>query len=242
MSCGNTVMDRREHLKLLLAGSIGVGLPMGSGCSATDRVQSERPIAESGRGYGRTVKESAHNERLQSETFFTEAERRLVSVLSDIIIPAGDGSGSASESGVVDFVEFMMKDVPSFQVPVRGGLMWLNNQCTSRYGKPFVECSSSEQADVVDDIAWPDEAKPEMKYGVNFFNRLRDLVATGFFTSQMGLEYLGYAGNSANFWDGVPEQVLGRHGLSYDQKTLDECIKPEERGRIAKWDEHANLI
>lgn len=235
-------MDRREHLKLLIAGSVGAGLFLNTGCSTEDRQESERIIAENGGGYGRTPEEQAYNEKLKSESFFTEDEKRVVGVLSDIIIPADEVSGSATESGVIEFIEFMMKDIPSYQVPMRGGLMWLDNQCRSRFGSKFVDCNSSQQLEMVDLIAWPDDAAPDMGYGVRFFNRLRDLVATGFYTSEMGVEDLGYAGNTPNFWDGVPDEVLAAHGFSYDQKTLDECIKSEERGRIAEWDENGNLL
>jgi len=235
-------MDRREHLKLLLAGSFGAGLVLTSGCTAEDREESERIIAENGGGYGRTDEEIEHDQRLKSETFFTDAEKQLVEVLSDIIIPADEESGSASESGVVEFIEFMMKDIPSLQVPVRGGLMWLNNESGRRFDKLFVGCSDAEQSEIIEDIAWPDNASPEMAYGVRFFNRMRDLVATGFFTSEIGVEYLGYQGNTPNTWNGVPDEVLEKHNMSYDQKTLDETIRDEERGIIAEWDEQGNLI
>lgn len=120
--------------------------------------------------------------------------------------------------------------------------MWLDNQCRQRYGNVFVDCSSSEQVEMIDEIAYPDQAADEMQYGVRFFNRMRDLTSTGFFTSQMGIEDLGYQGNRTNVWDGVPQEVLDKHGLSYDQKTLDECVKPEERNIVAEWDDEGNLI
>jgi gluconate 2-dehydrogenase gamma chain len=235
-------MDRREHLKLLLAGSFGAGMVLTSGCTAAEREESERIIAESGGGYGRTDEEIEHDQRLKSETFFTDAEKRLVEVLSDIIIPADEESGSASESGVVEFIEFMMKDIPSLQVPVRGGLMWLNNESKKRFDKLFVDCSDAEQSEIIEDIAWPENATPDMAYGVGFFNRMRNLVATGFFTSEIGVEYLGYQGNTPNIWNGVPDEVLEKHNMSYDQKTLEETIRDEERGIIAEWDENGNLL
>jgi gluconate 2-dehydrogenase gamma chain len=235
-------MDRREHLKLLLAGSFGAGLILKTGCTPEDREESERIIAENGGGYGRTDEEIEHDQRLENESFFTDTEKQMVEVLSDIIIPADDESGSASETGVVEFIEFMMKDMPSLQVPTRGGLMWLNNESQKRFDRMFVDCTDTEQIEIIDDIAWPDEASPEMAYGVRFFNRMRDLVTTGFFTSETGVEYLGYQGNTPNFWDGVPDQVLEKHNLSYDQKTLEETIREEERGEIAEWDEDGNLI
>lgn len=232
-------MDRREHLKLLFAGSIGTGLLMTS-CTEED-LETSRQIIANG-SYGRTEEEQLRDERLHSDTFFTDHERNTVEVLADIIIPADETSGSATDAGVPDFIEFMMKDIPSMQVPTRGGLMWLDNQCRQRYENAFVDCSSSEQRELIDDIAYPDEAREEMQYGVRFFNRMRNLTATGFFTSRMGIEDLGYQGNRTNIWDGVPREVLDKHGLSYDQKTLDECVKPEERDRVAEWDEDGNLI
>jgi hypothetical protein len=235
-------MDRRKHLKLLLAGSFGAGFLVSGGCTEEDRRVSEQLIESGGGGYGRTPEEVAHDEELRSETFFSEEEMRMVAVLSDIIIPADETSGSATDAGVPDFIEFMMKDYPPFQVPTRGGLMWLNNQCRSRFGSTFLECNEDQRMEVIDDIAWPDSASPEMEYGVRFFNRMRNLTATGFFTSEMGIQALGYMGNRPGFWDGVPDEVLQKHGLSYDQKTLDECIKIEERNRIAEWDDDGNLL
>lgn len=235
-------MDRREHLKLLLAGGIGAGLFMATGCSEEDLRESERIIAEGGFGYGRTDYEAAHDEKLHSERFFTEAEYEMVKILADIIIPADEESGSATESGVAEFIEFMMKDDPPFQLVTRGGLMWLNHQCNRRFGKLFSECSPAERIEMVDRIAWPDDAALEMQYGVRFFNRMRDLVSTGFFTSRMGVEYLGYEGNRPGFWNGVPEEVLKKHGLEYDEKTKAECIREEDRYRIAQWDDSMNLL
>lgn len=235
-------MDRREHLKLLLAGSVGAGLFMTS-CTDEDRKISEAIITrENGIGYGRTEEEMEYDRRLHSTTFFTDSEMEMIEILADIIIPADEESGSATDTGVPDFIEFMMKDMPQLQVPTRGGLMWTNNECNKRFDKIFTECSESERLELIDDIAWPDEADPSMMFGVRFFNRMRDLVSTGFFTSRIGVEYLGYKGNTPGFWDGVPEEVLLKHGFTYDQKTLNECIKAEDRYKIADWDDDANLI
>lgn len=236
-------MDRREHLKILLAGSVGAGLFLGTSCTNEDRKKSEEIIRNgSGGGYGRTEAEKEHDRRLHNETFFSDTEFKTVETLADIIIPADETSGSATEARVPDFIEFMMKDFPAFQDPTRGGLMWLNNQCLKQFNKTFLDCSEAERMEMIDQIAWPDDADPEMEYGVRFFNRMRDLTATGFFTSEMGIEYLGYKGNSPGFWNGVPDEVLQKHGFSYDQKTLDECIKEENRYRIAEWDDEGNIL
>lgn len=235
-------MDRREHLKLLLAGGVGAGLFMATGCTEEDQQTSREIIDQYGFSYGRTSEETERDERLHSDRFFSETEFKMVEVLADIIIPADEESGSATDVGVPDFIEFMMKDFPPFQLVTRGGLMWLNSQCHSRFDKPFLECSEAERLEIIDEIAWPDRAKPEMAYGVRFFNRMRDLTATGFFTTRAGVDYLGYQGNTPGFWDGVPDEVLEKHGLEYDQKTLDECIKEEDRYRLAEWDENGNPV
>jgi gluconate 2-dehydrogenase gamma chain len=233
-------MERREYLKLMLAGSVGAGIFITAACSREDLAISEKIIASG--SYGRTEEEKDLDRQLNSETFFTDHERRTVEVLCDIIIPADEVSGSASDAGVPDFIEFMMKDIPDFQIPTRGGLMWLDSQCNSLFGKVFIDCTITEMLSMIDIIAWPDTAAPGMEYGVRFFNRMRNLTATGFFTSQIGIGDLGYMGNRPNVWDGVPDDVLKKHGLFYDSKTLDECIKPEDRNRIAGWDENGDLL
>ncbi|WP_163460364.1 gluconate 2-dehydrogenase subunit 3 family protein, partial [Escherichia coli] len=72
----------------------------------------------------------------------------------------------------------------------------------------FVSCNSKEQIEVVDSIAYPEKAKKELAQGVAFFNRMRDLVTTGFYTSEIGVKDLDYKGNVPNQWNGVPEDVL----------------------------------
>ena len=77
---------------------------------------------------------------------------------------------------------------------------------------------------MVDAIAYPKKAKPGMAQGVAFFNIIRNLVSTGFFTSQMGVKDLGYVGNAPNQWNGVPDDVLKQYGLAYTEKELKECV------------------
>ena len=77
---------------------------------------------------------------------------------------------------------------------------------------------------MIDQIAYPKKAKPEMAAGVSFFNKMRDMVATGFYTSQIGVKDIGYIGNMAAQWNGVPDDVLRQYGLSYSEKELKECI------------------
>jgi hypothetical protein len=139
-------------------------------------------------------------------------------------MPKDKVSGSASDAKVPDFIEFIVKDMPEHQVPVRGGLKWLDRHSTNKHGKQFIACTPTEQIGIVDEIAYPKKAKPEVSQGVNFFNKMRDLVTTGFYTSEIGVKDLGYMGNTPNQWNGVPADVLKQYGLAYTDKENKECI------------------
>jgi hypothetical protein len=58
----------------------------------------------------------------------------------------------------------------------------------------------------------------------------------------MGIKDLGYKGNKPNVWDGVPQEVLDKHGVSYEKEWLAKCIDQSTRGDLAKWDEEGNLL
>src|SRR5690606_38136449 len=126
------------------------------------------------------------NQRLLAEQFFTDHELATIAILADIIIPADGVSGSATDAGVPDFIEFMVKDIPSYQTPMRGGLKWLDVHSQRRYGQVFAKCSSGQQLELVDDIAYPGKAKPGLEQGVAFFSLMRNLTASGLFTSEIG--------------------------------------------------------
>ncbi|MEJ1238146.1 gluconate 2-dehydrogenase subunit 3 family protein [Chryseolinea sp. T2] len=217
-------MDRRESLKRLALGTAGAGLLVQ--CDPkTDKPAAEAQAPAAASTIDRTPDELARDQKLQAEKFFDEHEMKTISVLSDIIIPKDDKSGSATEAGVPAFIEFIVKDMPHYQTPVRGGIKWLDLQCMRRFNADFASCTAQQQIEIVDEIAYPAKAKPEMQQGVAFFNTMRDLTACGFFTSKIGVDDLGYVGNRPNQWDGVPDDVLAQYGLKYDERTLEIAPK-----------------
>src|SRR5207247_9017745 len=113
-----------------------------------------------------------------------------VRVLVDLILPKDERSGSATEAGVPEFMDFMLGDDPDLQTPVRGGLAWLDHECTDRYGQTFVACAAAERAAVLDDIAWPAKARPAAAACVAVFNRLRDRTASGRLLGRLGRQAL----------------------------------------------------
>lgn len=219
-------MDRRKYLKTLAVGTLSTGALLES--CAPEQKETTRGSDLTAAGPDRQPKEMERYAKLMGETFFNEHEMMTITVLADIIIPKDDVSGSATDAKVPEFIEFIVKDMPHHQIPMRGGLKWLDVQSMKRFDRSFVDCTSAQQIEIVDDIAFPDQAKPGMEQGVAFFNRMRDLTATGFFTSEIGVKDLGYAGNSPTRWDGVPQDVLDQYGMKYDEKTLKETVKFDE--------------
>jgi len=146
--------------------------------------------------------------------FFTAHEYATVRVLVDIIIPKDERSGAATDAGVPEFMDFLMADQPPRQTAMRGGLAWIDHQCEERYDKRFLECTAEQRTAVLDDIAWPQRAKPEFAHGVAFFNSFRDLTASGFWSSKMGVGDLQYTGNvMVPEWKGCPPEALRKIGL-----------------------------
>lgn len=214
-------MDRRKYLKTLAAGSVGAGLLLQ--CKPDQKEQA--PAVAKDLNYDRTPEELVREKALMSEKFFDEHEMKTIAALSDIIIPKDDVSGGAIDAGVPDFIEFIAKDKLGYQTPLRGGIKWLDLQCMRRFDADFVSCNHDQQIEIVDEIAYPEQAKSEMMPGVGFFNTMRDLTACGFFTSKIGLADLGYMGNRPNQWNGVPQDVLDQYGLQYDARTLEISVK-----------------
>lgn len=175
----------------------------------------------------RNPDEVKNEKRLQEmDNFFTEHEMKTISVLSNIIIPSDEISGSATDAKVPEFIAFIVKDMPAHQVPMLGGLRWLDVHCMKRFEKTFVECEQQQQLQVVDEIAFPNrKIKSGMQQGVAFFSLMRNLTATGFYTSEIGGKDIGYVGNRPNQWNGIPEDVLKQYNVAYTEKEMKECVK-----------------
>src|SRR5207244_2418624 len=123
--------------------------------------------------------------------FFNAHEWKTVRVLSDYVIPHDERSGSATDAKVPEYMDYLLAEKDASvnnQIAMRGGLAWLDTECRKRFQKSFIDSSDTQRREVLDDIAYPSKAKPEMRYGVSFFNRFRDMTASGFFSSALGWE------------------------------------------------------
>ncbi len=155
-------------------------------------------------------------ERRFQPRFFTPHEWETVRLLADLILPRDGRSGSATDAGVPELIDFLMadRDDERRQPAMRGGLAWVDIQCRERFGHDFLDCADAEQSALLDLIAWPAKAPPELSHGVEFFNSFRNLTASGFWSSKMGVRDLQYIGNRAIAeWRGCPEEQLRKLGL-----------------------------
>jgi len=156
--------------------------------------------------------------------FFRPTEWTNLRILVDLIIPRDQRSGSATEAGVPEFMDWTCSEYPSYAW-TREALRWLGAFAYETYDKSFAKCTDAQRRRLLDQIAWPKKAKPELKEGVTHFNDLRDFTASGFWSSQMGVRDLQYLGNTAvPEWKGCPPNVLTKFGVTAD--VMDRRIRP----------------
>ena len=234
-------MNRRDSLKSLVFGSIGVGVLLEGCVSGVDNETVANSLKNF--NYGRTPKEKEYDKLLFSKKCFTNNQMTLISKISNLILPPNE-FGSINDAEVPELIEFMAKDIPSYETPLKDGLVALNQNSNEKFKKAFIDCDESQQKSILDLMAYPDPdlSSSEQSEEVKWFLLFRNLTMTGYYTSKVGIEELGYKGNTPNVWDGVPQDVLDQYGLSYDQNWLDKCVDQTKRNDVAEWDEQGNLI
>ena len=200
-------MDRREALAAM---GVGAFAAYGVGTPTWERFKR---LAVSGQ---------------QSAGFFTPAERATLGVLVDMVIPRDAKSGSATDAGSLDYMDFVVGDSSDRGKQAwRDGLAWFDAEAGRRFNKTFTQASEQERGQIVDAVAWPARAAAELRPQVDFFNRLRDLTATAFFSSRMGVEDLNYMGGVFNpDWQGAPPEALRELGVSYAEWDAKYAPRP----------------
>jgi len=153
------------------------------------------------------------------ERSLTPDELDTLAALCDLIIPADDRSPAASKLGAHEFIDEwvsapydgMKKD----KVLVRGGIVWLDGESNRRFGARFRELAADQMTEICDDICYGPDAEPEFQAASRFFDKIRDLTATAFYTTKEGMEDVGYVGNvPLSQWDPPPPEALRHVGLS----------------------------
>lgn len=130
--------------------------------------------------------------------FFPAHEYKTLQTLCQTIIPADGGSGGAIEAGAPEFIDLLTSENTEYQRQLAGGILWLDSTCSDRYGKAFLDCTPQQQKEILDQIAYRNNAltDPSISQGIEFFSFLRNITTDGFFTSEIGTKYLGYIGNT----------------------------------------------
>jgi hypothetical protein len=130
--------------------------------------------------------------------FFSAHQYKTLQSLCQAIIPPDAEVGGAVEAGAPEFIDLLTSENPDYQLALGGGIMWLDSECSDRFGKTFLESTAAQQKEVLDLIAYRKnaDADPSLSQGIEFFSFLRNLTADGFFTSEIGIKYLAYVGNT----------------------------------------------
>lgn len=228
-------MKRRDSIKTLIISSLASSLVL-EGCLPKEKEIIYEKIWKY--QYGRTPEEKKRDLELLNKTFFTKNEIKKIKRLANLILPPTP-IGNIEKAEVPEFIEFIVKDVPSFQKKLRDGLNWIDDFSKKSFNKYFIESTEIEQKEILDSVAYPKNNKSKEE---EFFSTFRDLVVTGYFTSEVGLKDLGYKGNQPNVWDGVPTEILKEHGFSNDKSWESKFIDQSKRNDIAVWDNEGNLI
>lgn len=209
-------IDRRSALRLIGSAPLAVGFGLTAAATETAHAHALTALAAGAKG------------AVYKPRFFSAHEWDTVKVLVDLIIPRDARSGGANDAGVPEFMDFVMTDPQEEarsrewrQTAMRGGLAWIDQECRERFGHDFLTCSAAERTKLLDDIAWSKDDDPVfdqdgrivMRHGRSFFNSFRDLTASGFWSSKVGIDDLGYMGNRPSVWDGPPAEVLRKLGL-----------------------------
>ncbi len=199
-------ISRRGALELLTAGPVAAAMVW---TPAEARQAHEHATAAQAQA---AAKASAFRPK-----FFTAHEYATVTVLVDLIIPRDERSGSATDAGVPAFMDFMMIDQPLRQVAMRGGLALVDRLSTERFGRRFVSASDAQRRQLLDEIAYVSNPDPGLSHAIAFFSSFRDLTASGFWTTRMGVADLQYRGNVfVSEWNGCPDAALKKLGVKYE--------------------------
>jgi hypothetical protein len=209
---------RRSALRLIGGAPFAVSFGLSAASADTAHAHALRALAAGAKGTPYKPK------------FFNPHEWKTVRMLVDLIIPRDARSGSATDAGVPEFMDFVMTDPAEEarsrewrQTAMRGGLAWIDTECRERFGQDFVSATEAQRTQLLDEIAYhkgdpgapvlDEHGRIPMRHGAEFFNSFRDLTASGFWSSKMGIADIGYVGNQPSAWEGPPAEVLRKLGL-----------------------------
>ena len=180
-------ITRRAVLKSLgmgaAVGSVLRVIPLQAAEHAHHMIEAEKADAQGG---------------VYTPKFFDAHTYKTVQAMCETILPADADSGGAIEGGAPEFIDLLTSENESYQAILAPGLKGLDSTCSSKYGKAWLDCTAAQQTEILDLIAYRKNADQDESLvpAVEFFSLLRNLTADAFFTSKVGIKYLGYKGNT----------------------------------------------
>jgi gluconate 2-dehydrogenase gamma chain len=181
-------ITRRDILRTLAVGAVGGTalqvIPAEAAEYAHQMVMKEKAASATGK---------------YAPKYFSPHQYETLTSLCDSIIPRDDRSGGAVEAGAPEFIDLLTSENEQYAARLGGGLMWLDNFCTDRYGKTYLDCTPEQRTEVLDLIAHRKNALADsaLSQGIAFFAFLRKMTCDGFYTSKIGVADLQYIGNTA---------------------------------------------
>ena len=191
-------------------------------------------LAAAAAGSGLAQTHETHQGAYQRKVF-DDHDWHTVRVLCDLIMPADERSGSATQAGVPEFIDdwldFRKQEDGNddLSANILGGLAWLDGESSRLFNKAFTDASLDRQKQILHRIAWPERAAPEDRRWAAFFSKFRDLTVNGFYSSKMGIADLPYLGNTAVAdWKGCDPAVWAKleERMTNGYKGLGGEVKP----------------
>jgi hypothetical protein len=180
-------ISRRNVLKTLTMGAAATSvlriIPLHAAAEAHRMVMAEKAAAPM---------------KAYAPKYFDAHQYKTLRELCQTIIPADGDSGGAIEAGAPEFIDLLTSENKHYQLELGGGILWLDSTCSDRYGKAYLDCAPEQQTEILDKIAYRKQGSTDssLRPGIAFFSFLRNLTADGFFTSEIGIQYLGYIGSA----------------------------------------------
>lgn len=161
-------------------------------------------------GYGQDV--DVNNPVVTWDKTLDANQLKNLSVIGDLIIPADEKSPSASRLEITDFVdEWVSAPYPDQQKDrdtIVRGLARLNGRANENDARYFYNLAEGDQASMFEALAKSIEAGNASEDDDLFFERVVYLYVGGYYTTDEGMEDIGYAGNvPLETFDGPPAEI-----------------------------------
>ena len=185
---------------------------------------------------GKHVHHAVSKEKKKTGTYspqcFNAHEYGTLQHLCDLILPADEYSGSALDAGAPEFIDLLSSQNEELARIFISGIFWLDREMERRHARLFLKTPLKGQTQMLDSLAKA-SCEPEevligfqagaeyasfedyksslpmsLEPGVHFFNWVRRLTADAFYTSPIGFQDVGYAGNKYRTEYEVPQEAI----------------------------------